>query len=80
MTVGQYRTHSWPDNRTNAWMAVEKTSGKVWKEFPDDYMVPAFEDPKESFIVVTGGGEEQFIFVNGRTLTTDPAFSIDIWK
>ena len=41
MTVSEYRTHSWPDVKTNAWRGIEPTSGKHWRELPDDYMVPA---------------------------------------
>ena len=66
--------------RTNAWNAIEKTSGKPWKELPDDYMVPVVASPRDNFIMVTGGGEEQSVFTGGRSATVDPAYSIDAWK
>ncbi|MFC2039103.1 hypothetical protein ACFLUG_04970 [Chloroflexota bacterium] len=80
MTVAEYRTHSWPDVWTNAWNAIEKVSGKPWKELPDDAMVPAMEDPYQCCIIVTGGGEEVSLWGVGRNHNTDPAFSIDVWR
>jgi hypothetical protein len=79
-TVAEYRTHSWPDVNTNAWNGIEPTSGKRWKDLPDDYMVPAMGDPYETCIVVTGGGEEVSLWTSGRNPKADPAFSIDIWR
>jgi hypothetical protein len=80
MTVGQYRTHSWPDMRTNAWNAVEKTSGKPWKELPDDYIIPAMSDPKENCVIVTGMGEEVAQWLTGQAPNQDLAFGIDPWR
>ncbi len=81
MTKAQYYTHSWPDMRTNAWNAIEKTSGKRWKELPDDYMVPAMNDPFECCVIVTGAGEEQALFGGGRMMMgSDAAYSIDVWR
>jgi hypothetical protein len=80
MTVGEYRTHSWPDMRTNAWNGVERTSGKHWKELSDDYKVPAVNDPFESCILVTGAGEEMALFTGGRSPLMDPAYGIDVWR
>ncbi|NLE08001.1 MAG: hypothetical protein GX631_01940, partial [Dehalococcoidales bacterium] len=39
--VGRYRMRGGPDFVTNGWTSIERTSGKVWKELPEDYMVPA---------------------------------------
>ncbi len=80
MTVGQYRTHSWPDVNTNAWNGIEKTSGKRWKELPDDYLVPAMPDPYSCMIVVTGGGEEVSLWTTGRGGGFDQAYSVDEWR
>jgi len=80
MTVKQYRTHQRPDVTTNAWKGIEPTSGKPWKELPEDYMVPAVADPFENCIIVTGGGEEQALWTDGRSAGSDPAFSIDAWR
>lgn len=79
-TMKEYRTHSWPDMRTNAWMGIEKSSGKPWKELPDDYMVPAMNDPYECCIVVTGAGEEMFLYGGGRGPSSDAAYGIDVWR
>jgi hypothetical protein len=79
MPLSQYRTHSWPDIGTNGWMGIEKTSGKPWKELPDDYMVAAGADPFANCIIVTGGGEEHSFYMNGRS-AFDVAYSIDAWR
>ncbi len=80
MPLSQYRLHSSPDFKTAGWIGVEKTSGKPWKELPDDYMVPAVGDPYENCIIVAGGGEETSHWVNGRTPGADPIYSIDNWR
>jgi hypothetical protein len=80
MTVKEYRTHQRPDVTTNAWKGIERNSGKPWKELPDDYMVPAVSNPFENCIIVTGGGEEQALWTDGRGAESDPAYSIDIWR
>ncbi len=80
MSVKEYRTHQRPDVTTNAWKAVEATSGKPWKELSDDYMVPAVGDPFENCIIVTGGGEEVSLWGDGRSARSDPAYSIDFWR
>jgi hypothetical protein len=80
MTVREYRTHSWPDMRTNAWKGIEKTSGKHWLELDEDYMVPACEDPFANVIIVSGAGEEQALFGGGRMGGQDSAWHIDPWR
>jgi hypothetical protein len=80
MTMKEYRTHSWPDMRTNAWMGIEKSSGKPWKELPDDYMVPAMNDPFENCIIVSGAGEEMSLWGGGRMAGMDAAYSVDVWR
>lgn len=80
MPLSEYRKHSSPDFKTSNWRGVEKTSGKPWKELPDDYMVPAIDDPYENCIIVTGGGEETSHWVNGRTPNADPVYNIDVWR
>ncbi|MEE8419572.1 MAG: hypothetical protein V3S02_05610 [Dehalococcoidales bacterium] len=79
-SMKEYKTHSWPDMRTNAWMGIEKTSGKHWKELPDDYMVPSINDPRDNNIIVTGGGEESAQWMAGRSAAANPAFNIDTWR
>jgi len=80
MPFSEYRKHASPDFRTGGWRGVEKTSGKPWKELPDDYMVPAVDDPYQNCIIVSGGGEETSHWVNGRTPNADPAYGIDVWR
>jgi hypothetical protein len=80
MPLSEYRKHSSPDFKTSGWRGVEKTSGKPWRELPDDYMVPAVDDPYENCIIVSGGGEETSHWVNGRTPNADPVYSIDVWR
>ncbi|OGN88860.1 MAG: hypothetical protein A2158_01200 [Chloroflexi bacterium RBG_13_46_14] len=80
MTVGEYRTHSWPDVWTNAWKGIERVSGKPWKELSDDEMVPAMDSPYQACIIVTGNGEEISLWGGGRTPAVDAAFSIDNWR
>jgi hypothetical protein len=80
MTLAEYRTHSWPDVNTMGWMGIEESSGKHWKELPDDYMVPVVADPFDNCIIVTGGGEEHSMFMGGRRGSLDLAYSIDAWR
>jgi hypothetical protein len=79
-TMKEYRTHSWPDVQTNAWLGIEKSSGKPWKELPDDYLVPFVNDPYENCIIVTGGGEEYPQWLGARRPMGNPAYSIDVWR
>jgi hypothetical protein len=79
-TMKEYRTHSWPDVQTNSWLGIEKSSGKPYKELPDDYMVPLVNDPYENCIIVTGGGEEYPQWVGARRPGSSPAYGIDVWR
>jgi len=81
MTVKQYKEFSWVDLITNGWMGIEKTSGKHWKELPDDYMVPAAGDDPSGFCIIVGGGEEEVAHqLCGRMFGPNPIFSIDAWR
>ena len=80
VTMKEYRTHSWPDVQTNAWLGIEPTSGKPYKELPDDYMVPMIADPYDSCIIVTGGGEEYPQWLGARRGAGNLAYSIDYWR
>ena len=76
--LGTYRMRGRPDWFTNGWTSIEKTSGKRWRELPDDYMVPAGgESPWEDCIIVCDGEEtasERFSGGHGA------AYSIDVWR
>jgi hypothetical protein len=76
--VSVYRNRSWPDFARNGWTGIEPTSGKPWKELPDDYLVPvAGDDPSGNCIIVAGGDEEATMQVTGGR---DVGYSIDAWR
>ena len=82
--VANYRNRSWPDFTTNGWMGREETSGKPWKELPDDHMVPvAGRDPFANMIVIAGGPEECILTLcSGRGVgpMMSPPFNVDAWR
>ena len=80
VTMKEYRTHSWPDVQTNAWLGIEPSSGKPYKELDDDYKVPMVKDPYDSCIIVTGGGEEYPQWFGARRGSGNLAYSIDFWR
>ena len=58
------------------------TSGKHWKELPDDYMVPAGGFDPSFFCIIVGGGDEEVShqLSSHRHLNKDPFYSIDAWR
>jgi hypothetical protein len=74
----EYRNRSWPDFFRNGWMGIEKTTGKPWKELPEDFMVPlAGDEPFSNCIIVAGGDEEACMqFAGGH----DCGYGIDEWR
>ncbi|MFC2014607.1 hypothetical protein ACFLUP_01280 [Chloroflexota bacterium] len=77
--LGEYRMRGRPDEHTNGWMGIEKTSGKRWKELSDDYMVPAGgSDPFASYNIIVFNMEETQTarFGGGH----GQSFSIDAWR
>lgn len=77
--VGEFRMRGAQDFVTNGWLGKEKTSGKPWKELPDDYMVPAGgDDPFESYNIILCNMEETAVarFGGGH----GQVFSIDDWR
>jgi len=76
--VSRYRMRGMPDWTTNGWTSIERTSGKHWKELPDDYMVPAGgEGPNNYCIIVCDGQEtasDRFAGGHGQS------YSIDAWR
>lgn len=79
-----YRNRSWVDLMTDGWMGIEKTSGKPWKELPDDYMVPvAGNKPSDNCIIICGSDEEVCVHMTGGPsgmFGYSPAYSIDAWR
>ncbi len=87
--LAQYRNRSWPDESTNGWLGIEHTSGKHWKELPDDYMVPLVTTPAQNCIIVAGGEEEVSLQIGGGRYMPAPrevdrwgatVYSIDKWR
>jgi hypothetical protein len=77
--VGKYRMRGIGDFSTNGWLAIEKTSGKPWRDLPDDYMVPvAGNDPMRSFNIVIINMEETAPARYGGG--KGQAYSIDAWR
>jgi len=76
--IRDYRMRGTPDESTNGWMGIERTSGKHWKELSDDYMVPTNgASPDGNCIIVCDGMEtctERFGGGHGA------AYSIDAWR
>jgi hypothetical protein len=77
--VGKYRMRGMGDFTTNGWLGIEKTSGKPWRELPDDYMVPVGGDnPFSSYNIVVINMEEtapaRYSGGHGQ------AYSIDAWR
>jgi hypothetical protein len=80
-----YRNQSPADIATGGWSGIERTSGKPWRELPDDYMVPVGgPTPWGNCIIVSGAGEEALLWFNGRGGGSfggaDNAFNIDVWR
>ena len=84
MTVDQYKKFSWVDLSTNGWMGIEPTSGKHWKELPDDYMVPAAGRDPSGFCIIIGGGDEEVAqqIAGGRGMGPGggSVYSVDAWR
>ncbi len=77
--VSEFRMRGAGDYRTNGWLGIEKTSGKPWRELPEDYMVPAGgEDPFESYNILLCNMDETAVarFGSGH----GQAYSIDTWR
>jgi hypothetical protein len=77
--VAKFKMRGSQDFITNGWLATERTSGKPWRELPDDYMVPAGgDDPFDSYNIVVIDMEETAParYGGGR----GQAYSIDAWR
>jgi len=67
------------DLMTNDYVGIEKTSGKPWKELPDDYMVPVGGDQPDANCIIIGGGEEEVCQqFGGRGIGA--TYSVDAWR
>jgi len=74
----EYRIRGAADFWTNGWTGIEPTSGKPWKELPEDYMVPAGGYGPQSYCIIVCDGQETDCqrFSGGHGL----AFSVDNWR
>lgn len=74
----EYRMRGTPDEHTNGWLGIERTSGKHWKELSDDYMVPAGGyGPWDYCVLVADCQETASLRFSGGHGT---AYSIDAWR
>ncbi len=81
MPLKEYRNFSWVDFTTNGWLGTEPTSGKPYKELPEDYMVPAAGDNPSGFCIIVGGGQEEVCQQLGSVIGgMAPVYSIDAWR
>ncbi len=85
MPVKQYMNFSWVDLGTNGWMGIERTSGKHWRELPEDYQVPAAGNDPRGFCIIIGGGDEEVAqeIAGGRGMGGmggGPIYNIDAWR
>ncbi|MEK7353639.1 MAG: hypothetical protein AABZ77_03925 [Chloroflexota bacterium] len=73
-----YKLRGRPDEHTNGWMGIEKTSGKHWKELPDDYMVAAGGSGPDEYCIIVCDGQETACdrFGGGH----GQGYSIDAWR
>ena len=82
VSVGQMKRYAdfWTGRRDNS---IEETSGKRWKDLPDDYMVPGVgKKPSDNCIIVGGTTEELCLELGGRGFFPDasPIYHIDPWR
>ena len=76
-----HREFLWPDFFTNGWLGIETTSGKHWKELPDDYIVPAAAPDPSGFTIIVGGGDKEVSHqLSGRWFFQNTMISIDAWR
>ena len=78
--VANYRQRGMGDLITNGWLGIERTSGKHWKELPDDYMVPAGGDGPEGYCIIVAHGMETAVDRFGGAPMGGHAYSIDAWR
>lgn len=79
----EWMNYSWPDFSTNGGLDIEESSGKRYRDLPDDYMVPALgKKPFDNCIIIGGGPEEVCLQLAGRSSFggSYPVYSIDAWR
>ena len=75
-TVGGYKRHGWWDFQTSGQVgsAVESTTGKLWRDLPDDFPYRAFNSIS---IIVSNIGTDEAIEWYSVGGTAHP---IDVWR
>jgi hypothetical protein len=77
ITIGQYKTYGWWDNRTAGGENIEPISKKKYKDLPNDYVVPVAGSASEQVIFVCGGLSERTVLIQGGRGSVYP---IDPWR
>ncbi|MGI5858524.1 MAG: hypothetical protein ACOX8P_04275 [Tepidanaerobacteraceae bacterium] len=78
--MSEYKKQGWYDFRTNGGENIETTSGKKYKDLPDEYMIPlSGERPMDNMIIVVGGEEEMSLQMLGDPMRSN-IFHIDPWR
>lgn len=77
ITRGQYYNSGAYDFSTAAGEKIEPTSGKKWKDLPDDYPLHFFGEPMNNCIIVVNGFADEVCWVFPSRPTPYP---IDPWR
>ncbi len=83
LPVEEYRKYGWYDAKTSGGISIEPSSGKRWKDLPDNYMVPALgQKAFDNCVLVGGGPDEVCLELGGRGFFSGiyPIYSIDAWR
>jgi hypothetical protein len=73
----QYRQYGWYDFTTSGGISKEASSGKAYKDLPDDYMLPALGTTAASNKIIVAGGQEEICLEMGGGRSVYP---IDPWR
>jgi hypothetical protein len=79
LTAGYYSRSGWWDFVTDSGKAIESTSGKPFKDLPEDYPIPAFgTNPMGSCFIVSNGGADEIVYIweGGRP----SSYPVDPWR
>ncbi len=85
LPMGEFKKYGWYDFQTSGGTKLEPTSGKPYKDLPDDYMTPALVSmtnpkPNDTVVLIAGGAEEVCVHVMGSTSPRSTIYPIDPWR